>query len=397
LTRRRRARPARRSTIACLPTRVATVALLLLGGASSGCHAVRGQPIPAHGRAARRTDFDAPPDVVVLHYYGVGGWGILWKGSYLLTAPYFSNHGYLASSIGEEAPKQDAIDAGFAGTPYDETSVILVGHGHVDHASDIPAYPFAQMPLRPTLVADQSTINLLGDATRGKICAIPLVARGGAITIPTGGACPTGNFRIQALPWAHAPHAACESTGLSVTVGDAQGTQASPLAQPPSRGNDWLVGRTWAFVIELLDQGRPVFRILYADAAASQSFVDPDALVSDAPTDVHIACVPGFDYVQGYPEEVIGRHHVKYVLAGHWEDFFRSRECRLAPVAVLSDGKMDQFVGRAEAAIGPPSGNQPTHPTSCHDDCGPAGDTWTVPIPGETLWFHTAPAESAAQ
>jgi hypothetical protein len=352
---------------------------------------------------AKTSDFDPHDDrVAVLHYYGAGGWGILWHDSYLLTAPYFSNHGYLASSVCEAVPDRDAIREGFANTPIDKTKVILVGHGHVDHASDIPAYPFCDTPAPcakdqiaawPTLVADQSTINLLGEKTRDRFCKIPLAAHDGSIEVAIDGDCSTGDFRIRALPWAHAPHAACESIGLNLIVGDPQGTQSTELTEPPSHGNDWLVGRTWAFLIELLDAGKPVFRIFYVDAAANQGFADPQAVVPDDPTDVHIGCVPGFDYVQGYPEEAIRRHHVKYVLAGHWENFFRDRECSLEPVAGLDDAKMGKFVRRAEMTIGGTAGGSgPINKAKCRagEDCGPAGESWTVPVPGETFWFRTS-------
>lgn len=62
---------------------VEVLAALVLGFAGSGCgHAVLGRPIPSHGVRAKASDF-APTDddVAVLHYYGVGGWGILWRGS----------------------------------------------------------------------------------------------------------------------------------------------------------------------------------------------------------------------------------------------------------------------------------------------------------------------------
>jgi hypothetical protein len=80
--------------------------------------------------------------------------------------------------------------------------------------------------------------------------------------LPTERECPTGNFRIRPLPWAHAPHAKLDWFDVHVTIGDPQGTQQTDLEQPPARGNDWLVGRTWAFLIELLDEGklqRPFF------------------------------------------------------------------------------------------------------------------------------------------
>jgi len=378
---------------------VACALLLVACGALAGCrHAVRGQAIPERRLAAVPADFvPGDPDVVVLHYYGVGGWGILWKGRYLLTAPYFSNHGLWDSSLGEARPEPSAIAAGFRHTPFESTSVILVGHGHVDHASDIPAYPAELLERRPTLVADASTLRLLGQATRAKVCAVPLPRGDGDGWLPTGGDCPTGDFRIRPLPWGHAPH---EEIGLDVylTFGPPQGTQPFDLLEPPKRGNDWLVGRPWAFVIELLDRGEPVFRIHYVDSAASPGFVAPPPLDDATPTDVHIACMPGFDLVQGYPGELIAQQRVRYVLAGHWEDFFRARDEALRPVSVLDEDKMEDFVTRVEIAICPPvAGAGPVNKCGCTagETCGPHGPSWTIPVPGETFWFRTASATAA--
>jgi hypothetical protein len=383
----------------CRALLLVTFATLIV---APGCHhAVRGQPLATHLLPTQVADFTPPdPDDVVLHYYGVGGWGILWRDEYLLTAPYFSNHDLAESSICEAYPNQTAIDKGFANTPYDRTKVILVGHGHIDHAADIPAYPFAgkpgassSMPDDPTLIADQSTLNLLGDDVRKRVCAIALPASGGSSAISTAGEkCSTGSFRITPLPWAHAPHLGMRSLGIYSVFGSPQGTQRNPLTKPPATGNEWLVGRTWAFLIELMDGGSPVFRILYVDSAASPDYVAPWPTLDDAPIDVHIACMPNFDLVDGYPTDLLTRYHVKHVLAGHWENFFKPRDAKLAPVMVLSDRKMTAFVRQVETAIGD-SGKGPTNKQGCKvgENCGPHDDaeTWTVPIPGETFWFDT--------
>jgi hypothetical protein len=379
--------------------RIVTVAALAVLAASC-THSVAGQPIAAYGFRPKYEDFDTSAGVAVLHYYGVGGWGIRWKDTYLLTAPYFSNHDGLHSSFGRAVPNTQAIREGFDDTPYRVTNVILVGHGHIDHASDIPSYPLKEMGggRPPTLVADESTINLLGKETRARVCAVPLGPESGDAALPRDLPCPTGDVRIRPLPWQHAPHA--RFGDFYLTVGDPQGFQAAPRDDPPEVGNDWLVGRTWAYVIDLLQDGKPAFRILYVDAAANPlaSPVDP---IGGRPVDVHIACVPGFDLVAGYPEEMIQGYGVRYVLGGHWENFFQDREERLEPVPIaLDDAKMDDFVARVEAAIGAPKpGAQPINQGDCEvgETCGPHTDRWAIPIPGETFRFRTRAADAPSR
>ena len=77
----------------------ASVLLLALGAASqrspsrtSGCPSARSRAGPTTSRP--------PADVAVMHYYGSGGWGIQWRGQYLLLAPYFSNHRRVRAHLG---------------------------------------------------------------------------------------------------------------------------------------------------------------------------------------------------------------------------------------------------------------------------------------------------------
>ncbi|HEX4620608.1 MAG TPA: hypothetical protein VH208_03490, partial [Myxococcaceae bacterium] len=112
---------------------------------------LEGQPVPPRALIADARNFEAGPGVVVLHYYGAGGWGIRWGHTYVLTAPYFSNHdltslaashatGWSPVQVVRVVPNSSAVAAGFAGTPVGETSAILIGHGHIDHAGDVPAF-----------------------------------------------------------------------------------------------------------------------------------------------------------------------------------------------------------------------------------------------------------------
>ena len=46
--------------------------------------------------------------------------------------------------------------------------------------------------------------------------------------------------------------------------------------------------------------------------------------------------------------------NVRYVMAAHWEDFFRPWSGKLAPVpVVLDEKKLNQFVDRVEHLLGP--------------------------------------------
>ena len=370
---------------------VALVALGALLLSMPGCTLyVDQQKVPDFALVADPDDFIVAEDVAALHYYGVGGWGVKWRGDYLLTAPYFSNHGFL-SYYAKNGPDLEAVRSGVRNTPFDEANMILVGHGHVDHAADIPAYADAGLPSRQAgIIANETTLNMLSSLmppNESFRCAEAPQEDGQAIE-----GCTLDNIRITPLSSHHAPN--IKVLGIPITV--SKGTVDTPQDHIPERPSGYRLGDTWAYLIDLLDEnGEVVFRIHYMDAVAgSEESRIPPEFLDDRAVDIHIACVPGFAYVNNYPEWVLEQGKAKYVMLGHWEDFFQPRDDRLKPVSVvLSQNKLNKFVDRIEAGIsGDAESISPLNKSAgdCPadaDQCGPRGDIWAMPVPGETYHF----------
>ena len=367
------------------------IALVALFLSLPGCTIyVDNQKVPDYALEANPDDFVVADDVAALHYYGVGGWGIKWRGKYLLAAPYFSNHGFL-SYYAKNGPDLDAVRDGVRNTPFGETGLILVGHGHVDHAADIPAFPAAGLPARQAgIIANQTTLNMLAELmppneTFG--CAEAPLDNGKPVE-----RCALTGFRITPIASDHAPN--IKVLGIPITV--SQGTVDEPQETHPERPSGYRLGNTWAYLIDLLDEnGEVVFRIHYMDAVAGtdQSSIPPE-LLEDRAVDIHIACVPGFAYVKDYPEWVLEQGKTGYVMLGHWEDFFQPRDERLKPVSVvLSQNKLNKFVQRIEAGVSSdaktitPLNKSTTECPTDGEQCGPRGDVWAMPVPGETYHF----------
>jgi len=355
---------------------------------------LRGQPVPATVLQPSLADFEVPPNVAVLHYYGAGGWGIQWRGTYVLAAPYFSNHDLVAllgSPLVKLAPKEAEVRAGLAGTPVGKTSVILIGHGHVDHSGDVPAlFGEGLIAGRPALLADRSTTNQLAALSSrfGCVASIDFDDPEQAAS-----ACPVPGVRITPLHHAHAPH--LNLVGLDVAAYG--GSVKAPRVDEPSRADDYKLGNVWAYLIDLLDErGAVVFRIHYVDAAGSPPHgLVPPGLLAERDVDVHIACVPGFEQVEDYPEAMLERHHGRFVLLGHWEDFFQPRGAPLRPLRqVLDEPALERFVDVVERTLAGARGGGPLNKTAerCAPPhaCGPRGETWALPVPGETFQFATA-------
>jgi hypothetical protein len=373
---------------------------------TTGCAFVlKGQRVPKHVLTAKAADFEVPADVAVLHYYGSGGWGVQWRGNYLLLAPYFSNHDlsrFADIFHGREiVPNTDAVRTGFAGTPVAKTKAVVVGHGHIDHAGDVPAF-FGQGLMsnatQPVLIADRSTTNLLA----------PLGEKSGffdcveAIDYDKledfGKRCATPGFHITPIHHAHAPHLNVGGVELAVYGGFV----TRPQATLPRYAEDYKLGNTWAYLIDLLDEsGHVAFRIHYVDAAASPPHGVQSPLPADGrDVDVHIGCVPGYELSEGYPQGILTHHNVRYVFAAHWEDFFQPRTDELKPVRdVLDAKKVERFIDLVEKELPQPRGVAPLNKGAddCKppNQCGPHGTTWTLPVPGETFQFRAGPQASA--
>jgi hypothetical protein len=245
--------------------RRATTATLVLALASACSLTVKSQRVPEHPLASRPADFDAPADVVVMHYYGSGGWGIKWRGEYLLLAPYFSNHD-MNTLLKEDDFTFDpqAIHEGVEGTPIDKTELILIGHGHVDHTGDVGGLldTGAIGAGRAALIADLSTTNELGTYLPKFSCVRSLEIADHGKPVDK---CVPSAFRVTPIHTAHAPHVKLFGIDFEVFGG----RQKTLRTTPPNRGKQFHLGFPWAFVIDLLDEaGNTAFRIHYMDAAA---------------------------------------------------------------------------------------------------------------------------------
>ena len=96
--------------------------------------------------------------------------------------------------------------------------------------------------------------------------------------------------------------------------------------------------------------GSVAFRIHYQDAASNAPLGYPPTLHGDAErsADVAILCAASFSQVKGYPEGILRAVDARYIVLGHWENFFVSQEEPPRPVA-LTD--VEELVARIEHVL----------------------------------------------
>lgn len=277
----------------------ALFALLLLAGCAQN---PAGLPLWQNAEAT-------PPS---LQYLGVGGYLLRWQGEALLFAPSFSNPASLGQPplrVEADKAKIDQLMPAAA-----DVSMLLVGHAHYDHLLDVPY----------VLQAHSPQAKVYGSKTMGHILAavIPRERIVDAESAMAVGATPGQWFyspqrRLRAMPIKseHAPH----MFGIKLLTG----SYTEDLTELPRSTFGWKEGQTLAWLVDLLDeQGRPLYRIHYQDAASTPPLGLPPQLPDSKRVDVVVLCVGAWNQAAAYPQVLLQRLQPRLALLGHWEDFF---------------------------------------------------------------------------
>jgi hypothetical protein len=259
----------------------------------------------------------APPGApsVRFVYLGVGGWIIERGPDQVLTAPLFSNPSLVRTGLWRVRSDTAVVNRWMDAHDVSRAVAILVGHGHYDHLMDVPQVARRHAP-RARILANRTSKNLLGtwSGVTDRVEVIDELA-GDADTegswIRLGDA-----VRVMALRSHHAPHFA----GYTLYAG----TREEPATVEPVTADEWLEGRTFAFLVDFLEgPDSVVFRVYYADAVAqAPAGFAPESLIAERAVDVAILVPATFDQVDWHPEAFIENLGARWVLLGHWENFF---------------------------------------------------------------------------
>ncbi len=257
----------------------------------------------------------AGADAVEITYLGVGGW-IMERGDVrVMTAPLFSNPSFVGTGLTGIVSDSAAVDAGLNGRDLSDVRAILVGHGHYDHLMDVP-YVARRYAPTARIVTTTTVQNLLG-TWAGLDDRLVLVDDSAGDVDHMGRWIDLGpGLRVLPLRSNHAPH----FDGYTFYAG----TVDTPRDTPPRWATEWLDGPSFAFLIDFLDaDGSVAFRIYYQDAVAGapRGFA-PAELMAERPSDVAIFVPSTFDQVDWHPEAFVANLRPRWVLLGHWEDFF---------------------------------------------------------------------------
>ncbi len=329
----------------------------------------RGSPLPP--------DDPAYPTAVQVKYLGAGGVLIKRGADSLVTAPFFSNPSMLRVAFGEIDARPEEIHRFLDPMNKQDlagATAVLVGHAHYDHLMDVPYIKKKYLPqakiygsetMRNTLAAfpELNATDVISVEKDAWSVEKPGQPEKPGIWSPAG-----PRLRVMALKSEHAPAFA--------HLKFFEGAYSKPLQVRPTRASGWREGQTLAYLIDFMSaDGKTVeFRIHYQDAASTAPFGFPPRF-SESPdrrrVDLAIVCMPGFDQVERYPENIIERLNPRHVIVIHWENFFAllpedSRDLRVVPTVDAAS-----FIARLKAVL-------------------PQDASFMMPAPG--AWMRYAPA-----
>jgi hypothetical protein len=337
-----------------------------LVGAAPGCGPVTGptaalHPLRRDSAAVVRLCAEPAPCIgeVSITSLGVSGFIIRAGGAALMTGPSFTHPGLgrvftpVIAHIHSDTAEVDRQLTRLLGPQHAELvglSSILIGHAHYDHLMDTPYIARHYLP-HATIYGGLTTKRILmGDPwLRAHAGNVDSLFAGDSVGTPTRvgrwAYTPDSGMRFMALASTHAHN----FWFITIAPGHAD-RDADHL---PSTGWGWKMGDPYSYVIDVLDrQRRPVFRLLYEDAATDPThvFLPPFTGVDRRNVDMAIVCAGNFGNVPDYPSFLIGTLHARFVLVGHWEDFFRAMDETPTPIPLLNTAllarRLDSIPGR---------------------------------------------------
>ena len=294
---------------------------------------------------------DATAGSVQVRFLGVQGFVIRRGADVVVTAPLYTNPSLHTVLMNRRIwPDKNLVTKLLPPEWVGDAAAILVGHSHYDHLMDVPFIAHRMAP-RARVFGSLTTRRLMasigtdadfyvapdrivavnddavpgGDAVDYRAC--PRKAKGACVwgSGPGRWLDVTANIRIRALCSRHSP----QFMRFPPTW---QGCNA-PAQGPPRKPSQWPIGDTLAYLIDFMDGGRPVFRVYYQDSPTDREFGHvAKELIDERPVDLALLNAGGFTQVDDFPESIILNTRPRYVLYGHWEDFFRTQDRPLQPL-----------------------------------------------------------------
>ncbi|MCH8497978.1 MAG: hypothetical protein LAT63_05845 [Marinobacter sp.] len=294
-----------------------------------------------------QSDTARQADELTVQFLGAGGIFLQYDDQALLGDPFFSNpplgHWLTLRTLRSQTA---VIDQHLP--PTDQVRGILVGHGHYDHAMDIP-YIARQLAEDARVYGSETVANLMApELPSHRLMALNTVMAQDR----QGGEWVYLSPRLRILPIysEHSPH-----FGNTVL---ASNPIRSPLSDRARSVLAWKGGVNLNYVIDFLtdNSGSVAFRVFYQSSASHGHIgLPPDWLLADGiPFDLAALCAANYDNVDNYPEAILGHINPREVLLIHWEVFWDNYSTEQStPLPGLDFADLEQRIRRVVGELTP--------------------------------------------
>lgn len=258
----------------------------------------------------------------VFQFTGAGGFYLGDASIAILVDPFFSNPGlWKVVSLRELQSDTATIDRHLP--PVDKVRALLVGHGHYDHAMDIP-YVFSKLPQEARLLGSETLNNQVASSVPPlrRVNVEPAMAKdlkGGSWIFVTP------RLRVMPIASEHSPH-----VGRWVFAG---GKMRDALDQLPADSLDWKAGKTISYLVDFLDDGGRVNYRVFVQTSSSnppKGIPPPEVLADGYSVNVAVICAANYTSVDEYPETLLAALKPREVVIVHWEKFWEAWQANMA-------------------------------------------------------------------
>lgn len=291
--------------------RLALVLMAVLSGACAS-FTVHADQCPTHGTAG--------PYALTVQYLGSGGYRVQYR-DVVLFGPQYTNPGLLEVTFEHQIRTDQALVDALLPESATAAKAIIVGHAHYDHAMDVPY----------VATAHAKAAKVYGSATLGHL--IQSVVPSGRF-VDVGPEAATDSFiainarlRLWPIQSQHSDQTRprVPLIGLDLPLRQWRGLVTTPQPRLPVTASEWAEGEVYAYVLDFLDEsGAVAFRVYYQDSGTDRPIGYPTHVLADGrAVDVALLCIGGdITRLIDHPAGIIRNMRPRYVLLGHWEDFF---------------------------------------------------------------------------
>jgi hypothetical protein len=275
----------------------------------------------------------ADPDFQV-RYMGTGCFIMNYKGSKLLTDPFISNPRALRSIAGTISTDSAYVTKHLRPDELSNVRLVASGHAHYDHLMDLP-FLCSYMPEDARLCVNSTGKHILASYGFQQPVVILDSLSGDSMRIGEWVYAADSSIRILAITSMHPP----QFMGIHLM----RGHITQDLTERPTRMQDWLQGRTHAFIADFMEHGKPARRVYFSSSMAPAPFgLFPADLLQEKAVDAVFLGAAGDRDPKLYPKPILELTRPRQVYLIHWESFFRSKDRKAKAISLNALRKFKQ-------------------------------------------------------